>query len=229
VALVKGRADYRVCPGAEAGQAFVDEGAGIVVVAAGVFGKARVGADASCRVAFPGDVALVKGRADYWAGPGAEAGQAFIDEGAGIVVVAVGIFGKARVGADASCRVAFPGDVALVKGRAYDRVCPCAEAGQAFVDEGAGIVVVAVGVFGKARVGADASCRVAFSGDVALVKGRADDRAGPCAEAGHAFVDEGAGIVVVAAGVFGKARVGADTRGRVAFPGDVALVKGRAD
>src|SRR5262249_5601762 len=94
---------------------------------------------------------------------------------AGIAVRADGAIRLLGVGADAAGRVADTGVVALIEGRADDGVRPDAGAGSAAGRLGAGIAVGADGAVRLGRVGADAARRVADTGVMALIEGRADD------------------------------------------------------
>src|SRR5262249_52500686 len=79
------------------------------------------------------------------------------------------------------------------------------------------------------RVRAHARERVARTGAVTLVGGRADDRAGPRAEAVQTGVDLGARVVVIAAGAVGEGGGRARAEHRGARAGRVALVARRAN
>src|SRR5207244_4893075 len=84
-----------------------------------------------------------------------------------------GAVGRRRVRALARGSVARAGVVALVRGRAGDRVAPNAAPALAAVALRAGVAVVAGGAVGSRRVRALARGWVARAGVVALVGGRA--------------------------------------------------------
>src|SRR5207247_5479936 len=97
----------------------------------------------------------------------------------GIAVVAGAAVGSRRVRALAGGGVARAGDVALVRGRAGDRVAPNAAPALAGVALRAGVAVVAGAAVGSRRVRALAGGGVGRGGDVALVRGRGGDRLAP--------------------------------------------------
>src|SRR5262249_27457233 len=169
-----------------------------------------VRADAAGRVADTGFVALIEGRADDGVRPDAGAGLAGVRLGAGIARREERRVGLVGGGAEAAGRVADTGVVALVEGRADDEVRPDACAGLAGVRLGAGVAVRASGAVRLFGVGADAAGRVADTGVVALIEGRADDEVRPDAGAGLAGVRLGAGIAVRADGAVRLVRVRAD-------------------
>ncbi len=104
-----------------------------------------------------------------------------------------------------------------------------AVARQALFALGAGVPVAAGGAVRRRRVGADARRRVADAGNVALVRGRADDRGAAGARTAGARVPNRAGITIRTRRTVGLRRVRADTRRRVAHTRIVALVRSRAD
>src|SRR5439155_1009584 len=207
-------------------------GAGVVVVARGAVRLVRVRAHARGRVARPRHVTLVEGRAGDGRGRTAAAhALARLARAAGIGVVARGAVRLVRVCADPCRRVSRASHVALIEGCAGARrgalpVCPVL----AGLARGAGVVVVARGAVRLVRVRAHAGRRVTRARDVALIEGRAGDGRGRApAAAVLAGLARGAGVVVVARAAVRLVGVGAHARGRVARPGDAALVEGRAD
>src|SRR5206468_1700291 len=130
--------------------------AGVAVVAGGAVGLGRVRAHARRRVARPGVVALVGGGADDRIASRAGARLTGVRPRAGGAVVAGGAVGLGRVRAHAGRRVARPRVVALVGGRADDRVAPCAGTRPASVGLRADIAVVAEGAVGLGGVRAHA-------------------------------------------------------------------------
>src|SRR5207249_878159 len=150
-------------------------GAGVAVIARGSVGGVGVRADARARVANAGDMTLIEGRAEDGVRAGARRSVAGGGGGAGVAVIARGSVGGVRVRADARARVANAGDMTLIEGRAEGGVRAGARPGLAGVGLGAGVAVIARGSVGGVRVRADARARVANTGDMALIEGRAED------------------------------------------------------
>src|SRR5439155_14471203 len=102
--------------------------------------------------------------------------------------------------------VARAGVVALVGGRAGDRVAPNAAPALAAVALRAGVAVVAGGAVGSRRVRALAGGWVARAGVVALVGGRAGDRVAVSAAPALDALALRAAVAVVAGGAVGRRR-----------------------
>src|SRR5207248_2341928 len=136
--------------------------------------------------------------------------------------------GLDRVRARAGRRVTRAGVVALVLGRAGDRVAPRAGPALARVALGAGVAVVARRPVSLRRIRAHPRCRVARPRLVALVLSRARDRVASHAGPALARVALGAGTPLAARRAVGLGWVRARPRCRVTRPRRVTLVGGRA-
>src|SRR5207253_1170528 len=134
VALVLGVTDDRRAGDAGAAFAGVDGGARVAVVAGGAVRLGGVGAYPRRRVAGAGVVALILRRAQHRRAGGAHAALAGVGGGARVAVVAGGAVRLGGVGAGAGRRVAGARVVALILGRADDRLAAGARAAFAHVD-----------------------------------------------------------------------------------------------
>src|SRR5207244_233078 len=121
------------------------------------------------------------------------------------------------------------GDVALVGGRADDRVAAGAEPALAGVGLRAGVAVVAGGTIGLGRVRARARGGSAGAGGVGLIGGGAGDGGAARAHAPLAGVGLGAAIAVAAGRAVGLGRVRAGAASGITGAGDMTLIGGRAN
>src|SRR5439155_622938 len=205
--------------------------AGVAVVTRGAVDFGRSAALTRLRIARPGLVALIGGRADDRIRARARPRLARVGLRAGVAVVA----GRAvrlggGVGALPRRRVGRAGRVAVIEGRADDRIRARARPRLAGVGLRAGVAVVARGGVGRGGCAALTRRRVARPHVVPLIGGCADDRIRARARARLAGVRLRAGVAVIAGRAvrFGGG-VGALPRLRIARPGVVPLIGGRAD
>src|SRR5262249_59130760 len=132
-------------------------------------------------------------------------------------------FRSRRVRAPARRRVAGAGVVALVRGRAHDRVGALADPELAGGGLGAGVPVVARGGVRLGRVRAEAGGVIAGAGRVALIGRAARDGVAAHAGPGLTGVAAGAGVAVGAGGAV-RLGVGLATVGGLVADAVVALV-----
>ncbi len=119
--------------------------------------------------------------------------------------------------------------MALIAGRADDRVGTGADAALARVGLRAGVAVVAGRAVRARGIRAEAGCRVTRSRVVALIAGRTDDRVGAGTHSALARVGLRAGVAVVAGRAVRARGIRAEAGCRVARSRVVALVARRAD
>ena len=145
-------------------------------------GRHRIGAEARGPVAGTGDVTLIDRGADDRIAAAADASPTGVGLSAQVTVVAQRAVGGRRIGAEARGRIAGANDVTSVRRRADNWLTANAQARFACIIRGAEIAVVAGRAVGGEGIGARSRCRVAGTGDVALIGCAADD--GISADAG---------------------------------------------
>src|SRR5207237_532734 len=168
-------AEHGVRPRTRPRLAGVAAGARVAVVAGGVVGPRRVGADTRRRVARPGIVALILGGADNGRAGAAGAALAGVTGRARVAVVTGRAVGLGGVGAGAGRGVAVAGVVALVRRRAHDRRAGGARAALAGITGRARIAIVTRGAVRLGGIRALAGRRVAGARVVALLRRGARD------------------------------------------------------
>ena len=229
MAVIEGGANDRVCASASSSLTGIGKRAEVAVIAQCSVGCRWIGTEPGRRIAQAGKVTLIEGGADDGIGAGADSRLTGVGERAEVGIVARCSIGRRWVGTETGRGIADAGKVTLVEGGADDGIRAATEAFLARVDSRAEISVIAGGVFGHLRVGADPGRGITDADVVALIECRADYRIGPCAGTGLAGVGLGAEAGVVARCSVGCLRVRADARRAVAHAGNVTLVESRAD
>ncbi len=172
---------------------------------------------------------LIGGDADHRIAAHAAAVLAGVDPGAGIVVVARGVVGCRRIGAQTRPRIARAGHVTLIGGRADDRIrtdaCACLSA----IALRTGVAVSTRAAIRLCRVGAQTRARIARASHVTLIEGGADNGIAANAAAALAAVGLRTGVAVSARAAVRLCRIGAQTRTGIARAGHVTLIGCRAD
>lgn len=197
VARVERRADHGRRPDTDPGEARIHQGAWISVVAGGAVSGVRAGTAAIARVTGAREVTAVRRHADHRARSLALGRDADVRLGAIAPVVTGGPVRQTRIAASARARVAAPGCVAVVEGRADDGAPTSADARLTGIDLGAGVAVATVRPRGGMGLQAEPGARLAASRNVAGARGRAGDGR-PQAHAALTHIELGAGIAVVA-------------------------------
>src|SRR5439155_784152 len=139
-----------------------------------------------------------------------------------------GAVGLGGIAAGARRGVAGARGMALIGGRAHDRIRAYAGAPRAVVGLRAGVGVVARRAIGLGGIAAGAGRGIAGAGGMALVGRRAHDRFRAHAGARETAVGLRAAAVVVAGGAVGLGGIAARSRRGVAGAGGMALVGSRA-
>ncbi len=191
-------------------------------------GFGRVIADAEHRNARTHVVAFVKRGADDGVRPHARTGLARILLRAEVAVIAGLSVRSFRIVAQPRRRVACTGDVALIRRRAYDRVCPDACTGLAGIRLRACAAVIACGTVRRIRIVALARHRIARAYDVALIQRRTNHRVRPGTHARLARIALRAVAGIAARGAVGNVRIAALARHRITHARRVALIQRRA-
>src|SRR6185503_13733095 len=200
VAVVERRAGHRIGAFADAALAAVGRRTQVAVVARCVVLLGRIRAVARLGIARACHVALIEWRADDGIGADARAVLTGVVLGARVVVVAGCVVRLRGVRAGSVRRVADTGNVALVQRRADDGIHAGTDARLARVGLRTRVPVAAALAVRLGGVRAEAGRRVARSGVVTLIGGRADDGVAAGARAGLAGIGLRAGVAVVAAG-----------------------------
>jgi hypothetical protein len=171
---------------------------------------------------------LVQGRAYHGVSTHADPLLTGIELRTQVFVIAGETIFPVRIGALAGERVANSGDVALVQGRAYHGVSTHADPLLTGIELRTQVFVIAGETIFLVRIGALAGERVANSGDVALVQGRAYH--GVCTHADPLLtgIELRTQVFVIAREAIFLVRTGTLAGERVADTRDVALVQGRA-
>src|SRR5439155_12253825 len=209
------------------GPADVVAGARVTVVAGAAVGSRRLAACAGRRVADPRVVTLIESRTDDRARPDAQSGPAEVGLRAGVAIVTAGPVGEGAMLA-ARDRVAgvFRARVAVV---AVGGSTGDAGTGNALVVHAAARSALAGRPVGHGRGRARTARGVAAPRLVARVGRGTDDRIAAHAGAGLARVTPRAIVTIVAEAPVRLGGIRAGTGVRVARPGLVTLIRGRAE
>jgi hypothetical protein len=175
MALVEGGADHGCTTDTSSGLADVGLGAEVAVVARLSIQHGRVGTDPRHRIAEADNVTLVEGGADHRIRSGADAGFTGVDPRAQVSVVAGCVVGLLWIRADPGLRITSTYVVALVEGSADHWVAAGTDASQAGVALRAEVTIVARCSVGSRRVRAVTGDRIAYSRDMTLIDGCADE------------------------------------------------------
>ncbi len=200
MALIERRAHDRVSAGASTILTGIGTRTSVAVAADGSVGGYWIGASTGRGAASARHVASIeRGTGDRWTANAGTA-QAGVPNRTTVAVAAGDPIVLGRIRACTRSWIAGAGSVALVQGCAGDRVRAYAASGHASVILRAPVAVVARSAIGLGRIRAQAGCRIADTGRMALVGWRAHDwRAGLAQPRGVARFCAVAGIAVTTA------------------------------
>ena len=173
-------------------------------------------------------MALIHGHADDWIATRTRARLARIRLCARVKVIARFPIGRIRIRAHTRGGIARSCVVALVKCRAYNRICTRTCTRLTRIRLRAGIAVTACRAVGDIRIGTSARHGITGSSNVALVERRADHWIGTAAGAIGARIRLCTSIAVIANGAFRCLRIRANARRWIAYTHNVALIRRRA-